>query len=283
MLRNFIRLAAVLIALVARSASAVEVLDQQYDVGMSSFADTAFPFSAEVGQTFTVGVAGTLSRIEVQINRFNNLGGSAILTVYNTAAGVPTTSLGTASLSTALIPPTGFAYQSFDVSSFAIPVSIGNMLAFGIKSSGDSGYFVRAVPEFSTYAGGKSKFRSTGPPPGAWQDYNFEHDNGFKTYVNAAAPATKPGDFNDDGVINAADYPVWRKHLNDPSEAALNGNGDGMNGVDEGDYNLWRQNFAVPAAGQAGQVPEPSTWLLCTVAALGASYRRCRSLSCRSS
>ena len=100
---------------------AAEVLDQQNDVGMSATADTASPFAVETGQTFTVGVAGTLSRIELQINRIFGSGGTAILTVYNTSGGIPNASLGTATRNWDAIPSGGFAYQSFDVSAFQYP------------------------------------------------------------------------------------------------------------------------------------------------------------------
>src|SRR4051812_38436174 len=120
-------------------AFAAETLDQQNDVNGSATADSAGPFSQEVGQTFTVGVGGMLSRIEAQLSRpgFSS-GGAVILTIYNTSAGVPNVSLGTATLPWDAIPTTGFGYQSFDVSSFAIPVHVNDVFAFGIKSSGDA-------------------------------------------------------------------------------------------------------------------------------------------------
>jgi hypothetical protein len=258
----------VVLVFAANNAQAVEALDQQNDVGMSATADTATPFSQEVGQTFTVGVAGTLSRIELQINRMFGSDGSAILTVYNTTGGVPNASLGTASLSTALIPPGTYAYQSFDISSFAILVNLGDVLAYGIRSSGEAGYALRSTFTSDTYAGGETKWRGLGPPPGAWNSFSPSHDNGFKTYVNATDSITTPGDFNDDGVVTAADYVIWRKHFNSPSEAALNGNGDNQNGIDVGDYNLWQEHFATGSGGAGGAVPEPEAMTLGILAAL---------------
>jgi hypothetical protein len=73
-----------------------------------------------------------------------------------------------------------------------------------------------------------------------------------------------PGDYNDDGVVDAADYTVWRNNLGESDESSLNGNGDGMNGVDPGDYAWWKQHFGdslgsggIASSGSA--VPEPST------------------------
>jgi len=90
-----------------------------------------------------------------------------------------------------------------------------------------------------------------------------------------------PGDFNDDGVVDAADYSIWRDHLGDGDETALSGSGDGMNGVDAGDYALWVDNFGKTldaGAGAGGSaiaaVPEPASWLLVSLAALGMLVRR---------
>jgi hypothetical protein len=64
-----------------------------------------------------------------------------------------------------------------------------------------------------------------------------------------------PGDHNGDGIVDAADYVVWRK---DP--AAFGGDPDG--------YNSWRQHFAEGGAGGGGaaRVPEPSCLLSLVVA-----------------
>ena len=61
------------------------------------------------------------------------------------------------------------------------------------------------------------------------------------------------GDYNADGIVDAADYVVWRK---DP--AAFGG--------DPAGYNTWTTNFgrtSGPGSGLgAGSVPEPASWLL---------------------
>jgi hypothetical protein len=45
-----------------------------------------------------------------------------------------------------------------------------------------------------------------------------------------------------------------------------------MNGVDEGDYNLWRQNFAEGDSGGAGSIPEPGASLLGIAASVGGIF-----------
>jgi len=82
----------------------------------------------------------------------------------------------------------------------------------------------------------------------------------------SSGPATSvPGDYNNNGVVDAADYVVWRKNQrttnvlpNDPFGPLI---GDSQ-------FNLWRSNFGkVPGQGAGssligGAVPEPATvWL----------------------
>src|SRR5690606_19134577 len=62
-------------------------------------------------------------------------------------------------------------------------------------------------------------------------------------YLALEAPSVgTPGDFNGDGMVNLADYTVWRDNLGAGDESSLSNNGDDMNGVDAGDYQLWKQN-----------------------------------------
>jgi concanavalin A-like lectin/glucanase superfamily protein len=81
--------------------------------------------------------------------------------------------------------------------------------------------------------------------------------NGSVTYVGGGIP----GDFNNDGAVNAADYVVWRKSI----------------GTQEG-YNLWRTNFGRTSgsgSGVGGPIPEPSLLaMLVAVAAVGLLARR---------
>jgi len=80
------------------------------------------------------------------------------------------------------------------------------------------------------------------------------------------------GDFNDDGLVDAADYVVWRK-FEGTTTALPNDNGI-VGPVGTEHYNLWRANFGNSASGlaataQAGvsPVPEPASALLAIWAA----------------
>ncbi|MCC7086749.1 MAG: hypothetical protein IT427_17245, partial [Pirellulales bacterium] len=58
-------------------------------------------------------------------------------------------------------------------------------------------------------------------------------------------PAAVFGDFNSDGLVDAADYVVWRKFVGAtvPAYTSADGSGNGAIGVE--DYDVWRAHFAM--------------------------------------
>ena len=67
------------------------------------------------------------------------------------------------------------------------------------------------------------------------------------------------GDYNRNGTVDAADYIVWRKALNQSVApfSGADGDGDGLN--DQDDYHVWRAHFGqslppLPAAGMGSTV-----------------------------
>jgi hypothetical protein len=91
-------------------------------------------------------------------------------------------------------------------------------------------------------------------------------------------PEPIPGDYNDDGIVNAADYTVWRNSLGAVgSNLPADGNGSGS--VDAGDYAIWKMHFGESFGGGgsgSAAVPEPGgLWLtLLAVAAMVTTKRR---------
>lgn len=99
-------------------------------------------------------------------------------------------------------------------------------------------------------------------------------------YVSNLYETGLPGDYNNDGVVNAADYTVWRDNLG-AREGTL------PNDVDGGDitsqqYLTWRSNFGATAledgAGSfAGHIPEPTAvslvGLAISLSLVGRRYR----------
>ena len=116
-------------------------------------------------------------------------------------------------------------------------------------------------------------------PLGVIYDSSFGEDSQLSfTYVSGGivregivrfVPSSTPqGDYNGDGVVNNADYTVWRDSLG-ATGTGLPADGDGNEVVDVTDYRVWRATFgmgtAAPSAAGIG-VPEPQAFTL--VAAL---------------
>jgi prepilin-type N-terminal cleavage/methylation domain-containing protein/prepilin-type processing-associated H-X9-DG protein len=73
------------------------------------------------------------------------------------------------------------------------------------------------------------------------------------------------GDYDGNGVVEAADYDQWKSAFGavvNPAGSGADGNGDGI--VDAADYTIWRDQLATGGAGglDAHAVPEPSTLTL---------------------
>ena len=76
-----------------------------------------------------------------------------------------------------------------------------------------------------------------------------------------------PGDYNHNGVVDAADYALWRNTRGQSVTAGsgADGNGDGL--ITQADYDLWRAHFGQTAAGSGSAlaaskisaVPEPGS------------------------
>ena len=72
------------------------------------------------------------------------------------------------------------------------------------------------------------------------------------------------GDYNLDGMVDAADYTLWRDSLGSTLNLAADGNQNGV--VDSTDYGVWASNYgqSIPAFSQAESqaVPEPSACVM---------------------
>jgi hypothetical protein len=93
--------------------------------------------------------------------------------------------------------------------------------------------------------------------------YSVLHQGNNLMLLFGTAPLA--GDYNHDGVVDAADYIVWRNSFGQTG-SGLAADGDGSGTVDQADYDLWKMNFAAtsPGSGAAASraVPEPATiWL----------------------
>ncbi|MEX2091931.1 MAG: LamG-like jellyroll fold domain-containing protein, partial [Pirellulales bacterium] len=55
------------------------------------------------------------------------------------------------------------------------------------------------------------------------------------------------GDYNQDGIVDAADYTVWRNSMGQEVSAYHGADGNGSGDVDAGDYQVWKSNFGSTA------------------------------------
>lgn len=94
-------------------------------------------------------------------------------------------------------------------------------------------------------------------------EFDFLLDNFLVEVVGSNAGL--PGDFNEDGSVDAADYTVWRDGLGTTFVQA--------------DYDTWEANYgaSIPSAASSAAVPEPASFALLALAAAAGLGRRQRS------
>ncbi len=165
-------------------------------------------------------------------------------------------------------------------------------LFYGIADPSDpdygSFYYLEIDPEGDQYAGPSG----TRPLPDhvfsmgvdeegelylvAGEDPRYTNKPYPDTYVIALVAPGLPGDYNDDGAVNLADYTIWRDSLGAPAGTLPNDVDEGA--IGSGHYNTWRANFGATAATEVSAVetavPEPGTLVSISVAATALLVRR---------
>lgn len=92
-----------------------------------------------------------------------------------------------------------------------------------------------------------------------------------QTFVQTG-PGVLAGDYNQDGVVDAADYVVWRTHLGDPAGSLPNDVDGGV--IGQAQYNTWLAKFgnteaSLSASLENRTVTESASWLLMALALTG--------------
>ncbi len=106
-----------------------------------------------------------------------------------------------------------------------------------------------------------------------WLDEFRIYDNSLSDseIIELASPGPI-GDYNGNGVVDAADYTVWRDTLGSTTDLRANGDDSGasVGVIDQADYALWKMHFGNTAGGASVTgvgmaVPEPAGWLTAIV------------------
>jgi hypothetical protein len=96
-------------------------------------------------------------------------------------------------------------------------------------------------------------------------------------YVTGVLSVVLAGDYNKNGIVDAADYTVWRDSLGSTTSLAADGNDNGV--IDAGDYDVWVSKFgnrSGSGANATAAVPEPATLRMFLVGILTLCvHRRC--------
>ena len=160
-------LAVVLALGVASESLATPVLDQSSSSAVIS--STNATNTNPRGQTFTVGLTGILTQIDLEVNGDNS---TIVLDVMSVSGGLPTGIV----LASATNPTDAGGTKTFDLSAASLNVTVGEVLAFIISGPGLYGYQSTA----DTYAGGT---RVSSNNSGASWILNSTTDSNFSTFV----------------------------------------------------------------------------------------------------
>ncbi len=174
----------------ALPSSAAPVLDQSFDaVAAGSTTSGGIASDQELGQTFTSGISGQLTRIDLQIQSisFDAPTSDLLFDILPSDGTFPTgPAIASGSISRESIPtslPVDDPFVSVDLTSFNIMVTAGESLAILLRNPNPGGYGWFEVFG-GDYAGGNSLIRL--PPETGFGAIPLI-DQGFRTFVDPGA------------------------------------------------------------------------------------------------
>ena len=98
--------------------------------------------------------------------------------------------------------------------------------------------------------------------------------------LSLTASAILQGDYDRNGIVNAADYTLWRKSMGQSVTAGTGADGNFDGQITQADYNVWKSHYGQTSGSGSGTslssdaVPEPSALILASLATCWLGFRR---------
>ena len=201
--------------------------------------------------------------------------GTLLINGNHTGAGNTTVAAGaalggTGSLAGAVLFEEGSTFLTEFVSGMIDPLAIsGNVdLSALANSLSVIGTGTGSSWVIATYGGAL-----TGTFENITSGFSVDYGTGSNSQItlNLAGPMGVAGDYNQNGIVDAADYVFWRNNLGAGSLPNEGGISPGF--VDAEDYSFWRSRFGFTSGAGAGlgssNVPEPASFVLIGLALFG--------------
>jgi hypothetical protein len=183
----------------AGAGRAAPVVDQQFvpnEITLNATFGTFNPNTVKLAQTFTVGLTGQLTEVDVAIVQFSVTPGNVFLEIRPTLAdgspGLDPTFLAQTTVPAANVP-SGFdpsnPLTAFDLTAANLQVTAGEQLAIVVYANFPGALFTWVGATGNLYPRGS--YFSEQPPPDSWfgqPDWDLD----FRTFVDAA-PVPEPG------------------------------------------------------------------------------------------
>lgn len=191
---------AVFVFALARVGHTSPIMDQEYDPGTdNSVAAIGSNNVVDWSQTFTVGISGTLTSVELAMIRNASVTFTKplLFDIRTTSGGTPTEPdtgfniLASKSIAPPDVPTT---YGFFSISGLGVCVTAGDILAITLRSDDPHAYHWAGTGQTLGYTGGSAFVRA----PVVWEIQppdGIIHDLGFRTFVESGpAPRDRDGD-----------------------------------------------------------------------------------------